>query len=113
MATPTDDDAQAYAAVKFPGKADQMNVVCQVIREKHVIPDDQVEKEVSWFYKYVGRAPARCQGLPGRSRASNPAQLRRLVSRHLPAISALTSSTSASRRSRLSPSTSSPSTAPR
>jgi len=113
MATPTDDDTQAYAAVKFPGKADQMNVVCQLIREKHVIPDDQVEREVSWFYKYVGVPAHTSNGTSG-----DPAFLTRpiyltMVLRAHTAISALTNFTSVLRRLRLSPSTSSPSTAPR
>ena len=40
-----------YADVLFAGKAEQMNAVSAIIREKNLIPADLVDQEVAWFYK--------------------------------------------------------------
>ena len=52
MASIQTSASRDYEEVKFAGKADQMRDVSAVIRERKLIPDDRVDQEVAWFYKY-------------------------------------------------------------
>lgn len=44
--------SEGYSENMFEGKADQMEKVVKYIAEKGFLPENLIENEVTWFYKY-------------------------------------------------------------
>jgi hypothetical protein len=91
METVASSASRDYAEIQLEGKAEQMEAVATLLRGRGLIPDQNIQQEVAWFYKCVGaRAAPLPRPTPSLTRAVGDAAV----------TWALTTCTSASRRRR-------------
>lgn len=50
MAPLSNPVADGYVASEFPGKREQLDAVCALLKEQGFIPQELIENETSWFY---------------------------------------------------------------